>query len=223
MSSIVTSPLVSDPNQSYQVNIIACAVITWVIGATFVALRFYTRGCLLRNVLGAEDWLILVALVFSGATCAGMIEQAVYGLGKHALDIDPEVLIPLARAGWYTILWYMLSLFFTKISILLLYLRILRYQHARYAVYAIMAAVIASNGFWTLGTVVTACNPLRAFWQPGLPDASCHPTSYWYANTALHIGTDILLYLLPLPVITKLHAKPRQKLALYGILALGFG
>jgi hypothetical protein len=40
-----------------------------------VALRFYTRGCLLQNVLGAEDWLILVALVFAGATCAGMVER----------------------------------------------------------------------------------------------------------------------------------------------------
>lgn len=67
--------LVSDPSKSYQANIIACAIITWAIGAIFVALRFYTRGCLLHNVLGAEDWLILVALIFSGATCAGMIER----------------------------------------------------------------------------------------------------------------------------------------------------
>ena len=67
--------LISNPGESYQANIIACAVVTWILGATFVALRFYTRGRLLQNVLGAEDWFILVALAFSGATCAGMVER----------------------------------------------------------------------------------------------------------------------------------------------------
>jgi hypothetical protein len=85
-----------------------------------------------------------------------------------------------------------------------------------------MAIVILTNGLWTLGTVVTACTPLRAFWEPALPNASCLPSSYWFANTALHIGTDILLYILPLPVIINLQVKTRQKIALYSILALGF-
>jgi len=68
-------PLVRNPSESYQADIIACAAITWVISAVFVGMRFYTRTTLLRNVLGAEDWTILVALVFAGATCAGMIER----------------------------------------------------------------------------------------------------------------------------------------------------
>ncbi|KAK3377577.1 hypothetical protein B0H63DRAFT_435777 [Podospora didyma] len=214
MSAPGVPTLISNPRESYQVNIIACASITWFLGATFVALRFYTRGRLLHN-LGAEDWFILVALVFSGATCAGMIEQATYGLGKHALDVHPAVMMVMARAGWYTILWYMLALLFTKVSILLLYIRILSYQHARYAVYAIMSVVVFANGVWTLATVVTACIPLQAFWNPaGTPGASCRPTSYWYANTGLHIGTDVLLYILPLPIIINLQVKTRQKVAL---------
>jgi hypothetical protein len=58
--------------------------------------------------------------------------------------------------GWYTILWYILSLLFTNISIRLLYLRILRCQHACYALYGILIIVVATNGAWTLATVVTA-------------------------------------------------------------------
>ncbi|KAK3325949.1 hypothetical protein B0H66DRAFT_580695 [Apodospora peruviana] len=213
--------LISNPSESYQVNIIVCAALTWVVGAVFVALRFYTRGYLLQNVLGTEDWFILVALVFSGATSAGMIEP-IYGLGKHALDVDMKIMQPLARAGWYTILWYMMALLFTKISILMLYIRILSYQHARYAVYAIMAIVIFANGLWTFVTVITACVPLQAFWDHTLPNAYCHSSTYWFANTGLHIGTDILLYVLPLPVIINLQIKTRQKIFLYSIFALGF-
>ncbi|KAK0720161.1 hypothetical protein B0H67DRAFT_460454, partial [Lasiosphaeris hirsuta] len=214
--------LVSNPQDSYQTNIIVCAVITWIIGAAFVGLRFYTRGRLLQNVLGAEDWTIVVALVFSGATCAGMIEQAVYGLGRHTLDISPEMMIPMGKAGWYTILWYMMALLFTKISILLLYIRILSYQHARYAVYAILAIVVLTNGLWTFITVITSCMPLEAFWNPKITGAYCRPVVYWYANTGLHIGTDVLLYILPLPIIINLQVKRRQKIVLYSIFALGF-
>lgn len=80
MSSNPPQPLqlVSNPNESYQVDIVVCAGITWSIGLVFVALRFLTRGYLLQNVLGMEDWFILVALVFSGATSAGMIERGYY-------------------------------------------------------------------------------------------------------------------------------------------------
>jgi hypothetical protein len=66
---------VSRPEESHQANLIAASVVTWVLGALFVALRFYARGFLLRNAIGVEDWLIIVALVFSGATCASMIER----------------------------------------------------------------------------------------------------------------------------------------------------
>lgn len=67
--------LISNPSETLQANIIASAVITWLIGAVFVGLRFYARGRLLDNVIGVEDWLMVVALVFSGATSAGFIER----------------------------------------------------------------------------------------------------------------------------------------------------
>src|SRR5690348_12228486 len=67
--------LISNPSESHQVNVIVCVMLAWLIGAVFVALRFYVRGCLLQNAIGVEDWLIVVALVFSGATSAGIIER----------------------------------------------------------------------------------------------------------------------------------------------------
>jgi hypothetical protein len=55
-----------DAGRSLQPDIIACAVVTFLIAAAFVALRFYTRGWVNR-VLGASDWCILPALV--GGSC----------------------------------------------------------------------------------------------------------------------------------------------------------
>ncbi|KAK3948720.1 hypothetical protein QBC32DRAFT_364820 [Pseudoneurospora amorphoporcata] len=108
--------------------------------------------------------------------------EAIYGLGKHALDVDPALIVSMGKAGCY--------------------IRILSYQHARYLVYLILGIVVATNGVWILYTVVTACDPLRAFWDPGsVSTPKCSGVADWYANTGLHIGTDILLYILPLPVV----------------------
>lgn len=61
-----------DLTGSHQANLIACAVVTWVIAASFVALRFYTRRWLI-HVLGTEDWTILGALTFSALTSGFII------------------------------------------------------------------------------------------------------------------------------------------------------
>lgn len=117
-----------------------------------------------------------------------------------------------------------MSLLFTKIAICLLYLRVLSFRHARYVVYAILALVVIANGIWTLYTVLTACKPLTAFWHydpAAVLPPECRPVSDWLINTGLHIGTDFLMYLLPLPVVLSLRVPLRQKLALYGVMALG--
>lgn len=72
----------SDDDTSYQSHVLACAIATWTIAALFVSLRFYLRGHLM-NVLGREDWVILVSLIFSGGLSASFIIEAYYGLGKH--------------------------------------------------------------------------------------------------------------------------------------------
>ena len=58
-------PLPSLPHDSVKVNIIISSTLCWWIAAFFVALRFYTRGVIIR-VLGWSDWSILLALVCPG-------------------------------------------------------------------------------------------------------------------------------------------------------------
>jgi len=57
-----------------------------------------------------------------------------------------------------------MSLWFTKISILLLYLRILTYSWAKMLTYIIIVITMTTSIF-TLITVLTACIPLSAWWD----------------------------------------------------------
>lgn len=75
------------PHDSLVPNIVVCAVVTWAIAAVFVALRFYTRTCIL-SVIGWSDWLILTSWIFSCGVTASAIEQSQRGIGKHVYDYD---------------------------------------------------------------------------------------------------------------------------------------
>ena len=44
----------------------------------------------------------------------------------------------------------------------------------------------------------------------------------WFSNAALNILTDLIVFILPLPVIGKLNLAKGQKYSLLGIFCLGF-
>ncbi|KAL2192649.1 hypothetical protein P885DRAFT_47254 [Corynascus similis CBS 632.67] len=211
------------PHDSLQINIIVASTICWFIAAFFVALRLYTRGFIIR-VLGWSDWSILLALIFSGATCGGVIEQAINGSGYHIWDLDPHDTASAkawARAAWYCMLFYTLTIAFSKIAILLLYIHLFAFKWARTAGQVLLGIVIISHLYMTLVTF-TACIPLQSYWDNTVVKKYCHPQSMWWSSTGLHMITDFLIFLLPMPVVWTIRLPRRQKIALSGIFGFGF-
>ncbi|KAK4154683.1 hypothetical protein C8A00DRAFT_32503 [Chaetomidium leptoderma] len=211
------------PHDSLKMNIIIASAICWIIAAFFVTLRIYTRGFIIR-VLGASDWSILLALIFAGATCGGLIEQALNGAGHHIWDLDPNdsrAAMAWGRAAWYGILFYMLSLCFSKMAILLLYIHLFAFKWARQAGQILLGIVVVSHVYMAVVTF-TACIPLYSYWDFTVTDKYCHPQSIWWSNTGLHMVTDFLIFLLPMPVVWTIRLPRRQKLILSGVFGFGF-
>jgi len=178
----------------------------------------------LKHVLGPTDWCIIPALLFSAGVSASSIEQAYRGAGKHVWDLDIRGLPALEKATWYGILFYNMSLVFTRISILLLYKRIFTYNWARWAIKIVLGLVIAT-GIWFIASVATACVPLDAFWDWTLflrAQVYCQPPNLWWGNAAIHIAGDLIIVLLPMPILSSLKLPKKQKLALVGVFGLGF-
>jgi hypothetical protein len=129
----------------------------------------------------------------------------------------------LEKAAWYTILFYNMSLVFTRISILLLYKRIFTYNWARRAIQIVLVLVIAT-GIWFIVSVATACVPLDAFWDWSLfmkTRVYCQPPNVWWGNAAVHIAGDLAIVILPMPILHSLNLPKKQKLALVGVFGLG--
>ncbi len=150
----------------------------------------------------------------------GEITEATLGLGEHFELILPANRLALGMVGWMSILWYALSLMLSQLSVLLLYIRVIGTDKMRRICYITMTIVTAFN-FWILIYVFTACVPLQAFWDPTVP-GRCYPVWVSPVNTVIHIATDLVIFLLPFPVVKHLRMPPRQKYLVFCIFGLGF-
>ncbi|KAH8679713.1 hypothetical protein BGZ60DRAFT_235794 [Tricladium varicosporioides] len=201
-------------------HVITCALVTVILATFVVILRFITRSKIL-HFLGYEDWCIGIALLFSFGNSIGMILQAEFALGHHIKDISSIQITEFLKSVYFTIISYNISLTFAKISILLLYIRSFNTRKIRIAC-LVQLAIVATYGLWLLLSSVLSCVPVAAFWDQSVP-GHCLPRSpIWFANAGLNIATDILILVLPVPVIHTLFLPKRQKIGLYLIFTLGF-
>ncbi|KAK4149492.1 Phosphoglucosamine mutase [Chaetomidium leptoderma] len=177
-------------------SVVVCAVVLPVISTAVVTLRFYVRAKLLRSVK-SEDWCILLALLFTIVSAVFVIEETRYALGRHASTVSPADMIGYRKASYFQTLCYNLSLCFTKISILLLYLRVLTHNYIRKVTWAAIGIVGVYNA-WGVGMYLI-----------------------WWALTYLHIITDFMIFVIPIPVVATMTIPMRQKSGLLFVFCLG--
>jgi len=116
---------------------------------------------------------------------------------------------------------YGLSLPLCKCSILLLYIRVLRFQYAYWACWIMLGATVV-YGLFALAAAFTQCIPLQALWDPTITGAACHDTNWMYGIIAAHIASDFLVFMIPLPVVARMRLPLRQRIEMIIIFALGF-
>ncbi|KAL2158839.1 hypothetical protein VTH06DRAFT_4031 [Thermothelomyces fergusii] len=199
-------------------TIIACVVVMNCLSAFVVSLRFYVRAKLLRSVKN-EDWCILVSMLFCVIFGVFMILECQNGLGRHLADVSKEEYSAYRKWSWIGTLCYNLSLCFTKLSILLLYLRVLTHDYIRKTTWAVMAIVAVYNA-WGIGMYLTMCVPIAKVWKAEL-EGYCHPTAVWWALTYLHIATDFLIFIIPTPVLVTMTVPLRRKIGLLIVFTFG--
>ena len=117
---------------------------------------------------------------------------------------------------------YKAAINLTKCSILLLYLRIFnKIRWFKWACWFVLAAVAM---YMTGSVLVTIfqCKPIRAAFDKTIADKVCvDNTQFWYANAGFSISTDVIILLLPMPLVYQLQVPWPQKAALTGVFALG--
>jgi hypothetical protein len=113
------------------------------------------------------------------------------------------------------------SLVCIKLSILLFYLRLFPGRKFAYWAYANMAYTIC----WGIATWIVnlnVCHPIAYFWDKTIPDGYCKNQAVsGTINGSLSLFGDIMILVLPIPMVWGLQINLRRRLALLGIFLLG--
>jgi hypothetical protein len=197
----------------------ACAITSVSVAGVFVILRFITRSRML-HILGYDDWCVFVSLLFSIANTTGMVIQAKHGLGQHIFLLPPQQLTIFLKAVYITIPLYNVSLTFVKISVLFQYLRIFPTRNVKRICYVQLVIVII-YGLWATLSAIFFCIPIASFWDVNVK-GKCLPNGLiWFINAGINIATDIMIVIIPAPLIKRLQLSTRQKISLYLVFMVG--
>ncbi|KAH6668361.1 hypothetical protein B0J14DRAFT_452413, partial [Halenospora varia] len=165
--------------------------------------RFLVRG----SAFVVRNWLIVLV--------------ANEGFGKHLWDLADGGLLHILRSLYIAESFYVITLAATKISVLLLYLRIFPHRSFRTATSATIGMIALSTTIIFFMTVFS-CHPVAFFWNRDIRGGTCMDVNKLaYANSAMSIIQDLLIVILPLPVLVKLNMGRKKKIGVGFMFAVG--
>ncbi|KAH7112364.1 hypothetical protein EDB81DRAFT_670997 [Dactylonectria macrodidyma] len=206
---MASSESIPDASETRAPLLIGVVVLLLSIATLMVGLRVLCRTLIKRFEL--DDMAAVMTLVMTR-----------YGLGRHEWMLSDENLLLYRRAFWVSILFYMMTLFWAKITFLLHYHRLMPASRMRY----VYLGSIAFLSLWGVSQIILAfiqCIPLKALWDPSIKGKCLQNTlSLWYFNGVFNIVTDFAIIILPLPIYWKIQLPRAQKVYVMCIFGLGF-
>ena len=145
------------------------------------------------------------------------------GLGEHVTNIPPSKQIEQLNALYACYVIYDMSISLPKMSALLFYARIFGTQ-AKLFKHALWITHFLVVG-WFISAVligVLLCNPVEKQCKPTIP-GHCHPnTVLWLTSAIPSVIIDLILLLLPLPLLWRLQMKKSHRILIMTVFACGY-
>lgn len=118
-------------------------------------------------------------------------------------------------------IFYTIEIYFIKMSILCLYIRI--FPETNFHRHCIITIVLLTISVLILiPMTIWQCVPIHAIWDLGRSHARCLSLpGLAYANAGVNLATEIAILILPLPLLQKLRVSKSTKAALYAMFGTG--
>ncbi|USW58983.1 hypothetical protein Slin15195_G123020 [Septoria linicola] len=191
------------------------------LATLFLMVRVYTKAFLAR-LFGIDDVALIISWVLSMAVQISIVHYMAEGIiGTHIWDISVEDLKSLVRVTAVNSVVYLAVMALAKFSILFFYLRLSREKWFTRAIYATMG-LVASFSVALMLALIFACKPFKRVWDPTITEGYCLNRGKMYLATAgLNAATDVIMLLLPMPMLRKLQVPRIQKIGLVAIFSIG--
>ncbi|KAJ5688296.1 hypothetical protein N7536_010915 [Penicillium majusculum] len=199
----------------------AVVVTICMLAVCTIIFRLVVRGYIQGARLETDDWLIGASGIPLIALLAASILGGTYGFGLHVWWITVENMVTMKKILFAYLIVYLFELLLIKVSILMLYRRIFGMN------WMIWTTLLISYG-WCIGSMIAAlcaCEPISYFWREIIdPTSGSNRYNFYYYyvwNAAANVVTDILILLVPVPIVWSLQMRTTQKIGVCGVLLLG--
>ena len=201
-------------------EIIATVIVCSSLATIFVAFRIYTRLCINRST-GWDDYAALIALPFCIVYSVVLTISTRHGVGLHTRDLPQGLEDQFQMWAFITGTIYLPSLLSYKMSILFLYLRIFHVSKLyRYCIWLVMFITFGYL-FSNLWTQIFTCYPVAKYWRTELPGHCNFTTKPAYVYGSLNFITDLMIFVLPLPMVWRIKLSLKEKFEVSVIFMLG--
>lgn len=85
----------------------------------------------------------------------------------------------------------------------------------------IMITVLAVYGTWCVISAFLNCVPVAKFWDPTIEGFCLSKPGLWFSNASMHITTDLVILIIPIPALIAIDIPKKQKFALMFMFAIG--
>ncbi|KAL2860649.1 hypothetical protein BJX68DRAFT_90142 [Aspergillus pseudodeflectus] len=220
----------NDDGPGGEVEDISCRIwigtIVTVVPATIaVALRFVSRH-ISRAGFWWDDWVIAVSLVVNwGMDITRWVQVLMYQFGRHHGDVPVSDVVEYQKSFIAIQLIYFTNAVLTKSSLLLLYQRIFGIVRSFRIALAISWFLIIGYFIACAIASIAGCLPVSYVWTryktPPGPGSCFNEVAFFRWNGIANMLLDILMLILPLPMVWRMRMSRRRRLLLTGIFGMG--
>ncbi|KAF4767773.1 hypothetical protein N7455_006970 [Penicillium solitum] len=211
----------SDGNR--QPGLIALCVSMLILAVVSVALRCWSISGSRNRKFGYDDAFAILTLPFIIAEFAVGFYWISLGLGRHSATLPVSNQLAGPKIIFAAAYLYDICITLPKLSVLCFYYRVLR----RGATWVLptLWAVGALCVCWLIGSGLLTtfqCTPIDAAWEP-VPNARCFTQWKFFTGTAAPSAIlDLIILLIPLPLLWSLHMTKAKKAMLIGLFICGY-
>ncbi|KAJ6014749.1 hypothetical protein N7540_009340 [Penicillium herquei] len=226
----------NDWDEDYRPQQYAAIAITTFVATVAVFSRLYAQRAYMRG-WGVDDAFIIVALLILYAEFIASVLALNNGAGLHLVRVlcedtnPPNGLQNIYTNYWIVALLWAPGVTYIKLSILFLYRRLLFVQQRWFHVALWGSAVYATAlGIASLLLNVLQCSPVDYYWTRYVsyygyasPSGKCLSNIRGYLGLLqiLSTASDVVILLLPVPIIWNLIMPRSQRFAISGVFFLG--
>ncbi|KAL8637267.1 MAG: hypothetical protein Q9228_005448, partial [Teloschistes exilis] len=200
-------------------EIVAIVGVMMALSTVAVILRLIARR-ISAAPYGADDFLIVVALILTYGLNINEIIAVHYGFGRHQLMLSLDHIKKFLLNDWTIQIIFASSITITRLSLLVFYHRL--FPVKRFSIIALITGCILI-AWWIsfLFAIIFSCVPVESYWNKAIVGHCINEHTLSWGITGSELVVNIIMIILPIPWLWHLRLAWTKKLALIGIFLLG--